>query len=148
VSRAGRLLPSCPIRWRPPATTAFTAGSRPVSASPPVIRPSKPRHTAKIQDVCPIHLPSVDGRYGGSSACGAGSRPESKTSTFCGHPPSSPGIWAPSAVFCQSRQEARESTRSRRVETADSSAGLSASPRLAAGATTAPRPIDGTVPAA
>jgi len=148
VSRAGRLLPSCPIRWRHPAPTAFTAGSRPVSASPPVTRPSKPHHTAKTQDVCPIHPPSVDGRNGGSSACGAGSRPESKTSTFCRRPPSSPGIWTLSAVFCRSRQEVRESTRSRRVETADSSAGVSAGPRLATGARTDSRPIDGIVSAA
>ena len=120
MSRAGRPSRSCPIGWRHPATTAFTAGSRPVSASPPVILPSKPHRTAKTQHACPIHPPCVDGRNGGWSACGAGSRPESKTSTFCGHPPSSPGIWARSAVFCRSRQEVRESSRSRRVETADS----------------------------
>ena len=47
-------------------------------------------------------------------------------SAFCGHPPSLPGIWARSAVFCRSRQEVRESSSSRRVETADSAAGLSA----------------------
>ena len=45
---------------------------------------------------------------------------------FARHPPSLPGIWARSAVFCRSRQEVRESPGSRRVETADSAAGLSA----------------------
>jgi Domain of unknown function (DUF6431)/CHC2 zinc finger len=78
----------------------------------------------------PTHLPDpstcVDGRSGDSSACGAGSRLESKTSIFCG-PPSLRGIWARSAVFCRWRQEVHESSSSRRVETADFAAGLSPS---------------------
>src|SRR6266576_2245067 len=105
-------------------------------------RLAKPRRT------CPIHAPCADGHNGDWSACGAGSRLESKTSTFCGHPPSSPGIWARSAVFCPSRQEVRESSSSRRVETADSAAGLSTSSGLAAGSTTQPWSIHGTVSAA
>ena len=87
-------------------TTACIADSRLVSGSPPAILPSKPRRTAKIRRACPIHPPCADGRSVDCSACGAGSRPEpSKSSTFCGHPPSLPGIWARSAVFC--RIEAR-----------------------------------------
>src|ERR1700682_5199872 len=67
---------------------------------------------------------------------------------LCGHPPSLPGICARSAVFCGSRQEVRESPSSRRVEAADSSAGLSAGSGLAPGPTTQPWSMDGIVSAA
>ena len=103
------------------------ADSRPVSGSPPAIPSSKPRRTAKIRSRLPD--PSTVRRWAQRRLLSvwcwvkAGRRP---TRTFCGHPPSLPGISARSAVFCRSRQEVRESSSSRRVETADSVAGLSA----------------------
>src|ERR1035438_2501359 len=126
VIHVGRRLRSCPIGWRQLATTAFPAGSRPVNTSPPVILPSKPHRTAKTRRTCPINLPCADGRIGDSSACGAGLRLEPSARSFYEHPPSLPGISARSAVFCQSRQEVRESSNARRIETADSVDGLSA----------------------
>jgi hypothetical protein len=92
VGRAERPSPPCPIGWRRRRPSACTAGSRPVSTLPPVILPSKPHRTVKTRRTCPIHPPCADGHNGDGSACGAGSRPESETRTFCGHPPSSPGI--------------------------------------------------------
>ena len=148
VTRAGRPSPSCPIGWRRPGTTACTVGNSPAIGSPPVSLPSKQHPTAKIRHACPIHPSCADGHNGDCSACGFGSGPELKASTFCGHPPSLPGIWARSAVFCRSRQEVREPTSSRPVEARDSSAGISAGSGLAAGPASQPRSIDGTVSAA
>ena len=65
---------------------------------------------------------------------------------FYGSPPSLPGIWTRSAVFCPSRQEVRESRSSRRVERTDSLDGLSACAGLAPGAAAQPWPMDGAVP--
>jgi hypothetical protein len=129
----GRPSRSCPIGSLRPGTTPCVADNRPASGSPPATPPSKPRPTAKIRPVCPIPLPCADGHNGDCSACAAGSRSEPGASAFCEHPPSLPGIWARSAVFCPSRQEVRESNGSRRTETADSAAGVSASSRLATG---------------
>jgi hypothetical protein len=126
ASRAGRPSQFCLIGWLQPGTTAFTAGSSLASGSPPAILPSKLPRSARIQRACPTPPPFADGLSGACSACGAGSRSESQTRTFCRHPPSPPGISARSAVFCRSRQEVRESSISRRVETADSVIGLSA----------------------
>ena len=124
VCRAGRPSPSCPIGWRRPGTIACGVDSNPASGLPWVIRSSKQRRTAKIRHACPIHPPCADGRNGDYSVCGAGRELALKANTFCRRPPSLPGIWARSAVFCRSRPEVRESPSSRRVETADSAAGL------------------------
>ena len=126
VNRAGRLSRFCPIGWLQPGTTAFTAGSSLASGSPPAILPSKLHRTARIQRACPIPPPCAGGLNGDSSACGAGLRLEPSVRSFYEHPPSLPGISARSAVFCQSRQEVRESSNARRIETADSVDGLSA----------------------
>src|SRR4051794_678181 len=55
---------------------------------------------------------------------------------FLQHPPSLPGICAPSALCSGSRQKVRESQGTGRVEAADFVAGVFAGPGLAAGAST------------
>ena len=148
VSPAGRPSRSCPIGWRRPDTTPCVADNRHVSESSPASPSSKRCLTAKIRTVCRIPLLCADGHNGDCSACGAGSRSEPAATTFCGHPPSSPGIWAHSAVFCPSRQEVRESRSSRPVERTDSLDGLSARTGLAPGAAAQPRTMDGAVSSA
>ena len=78
----GKTFTILPDWLAPSGTTAFTAGSRPASGSPPVILPSKLHRTAKIQHACPIHPPCAGGLNGDCSACGAGSRPAVKAEHF------------------------------------------------------------------
>ena len=146
--RAARPLQSCPIGWRLRGISACVAASRPVSASPQATPLSKQHRTAKIHRARPIHPLCADGRNVACSACAVGLRPARLPRTFFDRPPSLPGIWARSAVFCPSRQEVRESQSSRRLKTADSLDGLSACPGLAPGAVAQPRPMDGAVPSA
>ena len=108
----------------------------------------KLRRSAKIRHACPIHRPCADGCIGGFSPCGAGCGPELKASICCGRPPSSPGIWSPSAVFCRSRQGVRESSGSRRIKAAGSAAGLSSGSRLATGPAAQPGSANGAMSSA
>jgi hypothetical protein len=84
-----------------------------VSGSPRENPSSKPHRTAKIRPVCRILLPCADGCNGDCLVFAAGLRPDAVTYTFYGHPPSLPGISAQSAVFCGSRQAARDSNSAR-----------------------------------
>src|SRR4029077_7542554 len=146
VTRAARRSQSCQIGWHLRDISVCVADNKPVRTSPQGIRLNKHHRTAKIRRAHPIHPPCADGHYGDYSACAAGCRPEPWANTFCGCPPSLPGISARSAVFCRSRQEVRESSSSRRFETADSVNRLSAGAGLAPGAATQPWPMDGAVP--
>jgi len=78
------LAPSAPfsLHCRQQACEHIAAGDTAEQAAPHV----------KTRRTCPIYPPCADGHNGDWSACGAGSRPESETRTFWGHPPSSPGI--------------------------------------------------------
>ena len=148
AGRARRHSRCCLIGWLLPDITAYSAGSRPVKVWQAVIPLNKPHRIAKISHARPIHRRSAAGHNGECSACGAGLQLQ-RTSTFtlCNCPPSLPGIWAQSAVFCRSRHEVRESSSSRRVEARDSAAGLSTGTRLVPGSITQPGPLDGTVSA-
>ena len=128
VGPAGRPSPSCPIGWRrrrhytlhcrQQACEHIAAGETAEQAAPHCKDPTRLPDPSTVRRWVQRRL----------TACGAGSRAECNTRTFCSRPPSLPGISARSAVFCPSRQEVHESSSSRRVETADSTAGLSASP--------------------
>jgi len=146
VIPAVRPSPSCPIGSLRRRRSACIADNRPVRASPQVIPLNKQRRTAKIRRARPILPLCADGHIGVCSACTPGGGPEPSAITFCGRPPSLPGIWALSAVFCRSRQEVRESRSSRRLKRTDSLDGLSARAGLASGPATQPGPMNGAVP--
>ena len=65
ASRAGRLSLFCPIGWRQPGTTAFTAGSGLASGSRLAILLNKLHHTARTQHACLIPQLCAGGRNGG-----------------------------------------------------------------------------------
>ncbi len=102
------------------------ADSRRVSGSPPEIPSSKPHRTAKIRPVCQIPPPCADGHTGDCSASAAGLRPDRPALLFLRAPTILAWDLGALCRILPSRQEVRESSSSRRVETADSVAGLSA----------------------
>ena len=148
VVRAKRRSRYCPIGRRPRGSTVSIAGNRPGSCCADSTVDGNDRFRTS-----PTHRGhQIHRRCGaGPDACctwelcwqrSSGRLPAGVPRHL---PPSLPGTGSRFAVFCPSRPEVRESPRPRRVETADSTAGLSTGSGLAPDPAIEPRPLDGLV---